>query len=263
MVRVEGIEPPRLAAGDFESPASTSSAIPARQGLFAQVGSAGQECFYPYGTDLAKRAAPMLKGRPVAHIRDVECSAGSTRGSWPSAAGRPRPTRSAPWRFAESSFFPVPPDAMLVPMAVSRPDRVWLYATIATVALGPRRPGRLRHRGAAVRLPRRVGHPPLRPAEFGRDLPGFLCPVRPLGHPAEGADADPLQARHDHVGLRPLQPVLVHGAVDRHPGRPLLHPGRAARPLRGPDPRRARPSPQRGGGDLGRRRSSSASCCSR
>ena len=36
--------------------------------------------------------------------------------------------------FAESSFFPVPPDAMMVPMAVSRPDRVWLYATIATVA---------------------------------------------------------------------------------------------------------------------------------
>ena len=35
MVRVEGIEPPRLAAGDFESPASTNSAIPARVGLFA------------------------------------------------------------------------------------------------------------------------------------------------------------------------------------------------------------------------------------
>lgn len=46
---------------------------------------------------------------------------------------------SAPWAlgavaFAESSFFPVPPDAMLVPMAVSRPDRVWFYATIATIA---------------------------------------------------------------------------------------------------------------------------------
>ncbi|MBB5764800.1 YqaA family protein [Methylorubrum rhodesianum] len=46
---------------------------------------------------------------------------------------------SAPWAlgavaFAESSFFPVPPDAMMVPMAVSRPDRVWLYATIATAA---------------------------------------------------------------------------------------------------------------------------------
>ncbi len=49
-------------------------------------------------------------------------------------AGRP----SAPYAlgavaFAESSFFPIPPDAMLVPMAVSRPDRVWLYATVATV----------------------------------------------------------------------------------------------------------------------------------
>lgn len=50
-------------------------------------------------------------------------------------AGKP----SAPWvlgavAFAESSFFPVPPDAMMVPMAVSRPDKVWRYATIATVA---------------------------------------------------------------------------------------------------------------------------------
>ncbi len=46
---------------------------------------------------------------------------------------------SAPWAlgavaFAESSFFPVPPDVMLVPMAVSRPDRVWFYATVTTVA---------------------------------------------------------------------------------------------------------------------------------
>ncbi|GJE54020.1 MULTISPECIES: YqaA family protein [Methylobacterium] len=46
---------------------------------------------------------------------------------------------SAPWAlaavaFAESSFFPVPPDAMLVPMAVSRPEKVWFYAAIATVA---------------------------------------------------------------------------------------------------------------------------------
>lgn len=50
-------------------------------------------------------------------------------------AGRP----SAPWAlalvaFAESSFFPVPPDAMLVPMVLARPDRVWRTALIATVA---------------------------------------------------------------------------------------------------------------------------------
>jgi len=35
--------------------------------------------------------------------------------------------------FAESSFFPVPPDAMLIPMALARPDRAWLYAAICTV----------------------------------------------------------------------------------------------------------------------------------
>lgn len=35
--------------------------------------------------------------------------------------------------FAESSFFPVPPDAILVPMSIARPSRAWLYAAISTV----------------------------------------------------------------------------------------------------------------------------------
>jgi membrane protein YqaA with SNARE-associated domain len=35
--------------------------------------------------------------------------------------------------FAESSFFPVPPDVMLVPMVLARPDRAWFYAAICTV----------------------------------------------------------------------------------------------------------------------------------
>jgi membrane protein YqaA with SNARE-associated domain len=34
--------------------------------------------------------------------------------------------------FAESSFFPVPPDVMLIPMALARPDRAWLYAAVCT-----------------------------------------------------------------------------------------------------------------------------------
>jgi membrane protein YqaA with SNARE-associated domain len=41
--------------------------------------------------------------------------------------------------FAESSFFPVPPDIMLVPMSLAKPQRAWLYAgacTIASVAGG-------------------------------------------------------------------------------------------------------------------------------
>ena len=35
--------------------------------------------------------------------------------------------------FAESSFFPVPPDVMLVPMALARPERAWFYATVCTL----------------------------------------------------------------------------------------------------------------------------------
>jgi membrane protein YqaA with SNARE-associated domain len=36
--------------------------------------------------------------------------------------------------FAESSFFPIPPDVMLVPMSLARPDRAFLLAAWCTVA---------------------------------------------------------------------------------------------------------------------------------
>lgn len=36
--------------------------------------------------------------------------------------------------FAESSFFPIPPDLLLVPMSLAQPRRAWAYATICTVA---------------------------------------------------------------------------------------------------------------------------------
>lgn len=50
------------------------------------------------------------------------------------AAGKPH----AAWilgcmSFAESSFFPVPPDVMLIPMALARPDRAWFFATLCTL----------------------------------------------------------------------------------------------------------------------------------
>ena len=35
--------------------------------------------------------------------------------------------------FAESSFFPVPPDIMLIPMSLARPNRAWFFAAICTV----------------------------------------------------------------------------------------------------------------------------------
>ena len=35
--------------------------------------------------------------------------------------------------FLESSVFPVPPDAMLIPMALARPEKAWSYAAVCTV----------------------------------------------------------------------------------------------------------------------------------
>jgi membrane protein YqaA with SNARE-associated domain len=36
--------------------------------------------------------------------------------------------------FAESSFFPVPPDAMLIPMALAQPKKAWRFALVCTIA---------------------------------------------------------------------------------------------------------------------------------
>lgn len=35
--------------------------------------------------------------------------------------------------FAESSFFPVPPDVMLIPMALAQPRKAWLFALVCTL----------------------------------------------------------------------------------------------------------------------------------
>lgn len=45
----------------------------------------------------------------------------------------------APWylaglSFAESSFFPIPPDVMLAPMSLANPRRAWQFALLTTLA---------------------------------------------------------------------------------------------------------------------------------
>ena len=51
-----------------------------------------------------------------------------------SLAARPSaPYALAAVSFSESSFFPVPPDVMLVPMMLARPDKAWFYALICTI----------------------------------------------------------------------------------------------------------------------------------
>lgn len=49
------------------------------------------------------------------------------------SAHRNAPVALGAVSFAESSFFPVPPDIMLVPMALARPERALTYAGICTI----------------------------------------------------------------------------------------------------------------------------------
>ncbi|MET0336697.1 MAG: YqaA family protein [Caulobacter sp.] len=50
------------------------------------------------------------------------------------AASRRAPASLFAVSFAESSFFPIPPDVMLAPMVLAKPERAWFYAGICTAA---------------------------------------------------------------------------------------------------------------------------------
>ena len=50
------------------------------------------------------------------------------------AASRHAMLAMAAISFAESSFFPLPPDILLIPMILAQPRRAWLIATVCTVA---------------------------------------------------------------------------------------------------------------------------------
>ena len=50
------------------------------------------------------------------------------------AAGKPHATWTlGAVSFVESSFFPIPPDAMLLPMSLARPDRAYYFAAVCTI----------------------------------------------------------------------------------------------------------------------------------
>jgi membrane protein YqaA with SNARE-associated domain len=65
--------------------------------------------------------APVTRSRLV---RYVETFSGYRYGSWVLAA----------IAFADSSFLPIPPDLLLVPMALLRPKQIWALCLICTLA---------------------------------------------------------------------------------------------------------------------------------
>jgi membrane protein YqaA with SNARE-associated domain len=94
--------------------------------------------------------------------------------------------KRAPWAlagvsFAESSFFPIPPDVMLIPMVLSQREKAWRYATIATVASVI---GGLFGYAIGYWLYDAVGLPILK--FYGREhaLDGFMTFVQDYGVPA-------------------------------------------------------------------------------
>ena len=61
--------------------------------------------------------------------------------------------------FAESSFFPVPPDVMLIPMSLARPERAYVYRALVHIDVGVRRLARLADRRVALRFGRALADP--------------------------------------------------------------------------------------------------------
>lgn len=49
------------------------------------------------------------------------------------AAGPRAPAALGSVSFVESSFFPIPPDILLIPMVIARRERAWWYALLCTV----------------------------------------------------------------------------------------------------------------------------------
>ena len=50
------------------------------------------------------------------------------------SASKRAPQALAAVSFAESSVFPIPPDVILVPMVMAKPEKAWRYAAICTIA---------------------------------------------------------------------------------------------------------------------------------
>src|SRR5204862_3787586 len=71
-------------------------------------------------TDGGRYRSPML--RPL-YDKVLALAGGNYAGPWLAAVS-----------FAESSVFPIPPDAMLAPMVFARPERAYHYAAICTIA---------------------------------------------------------------------------------------------------------------------------------
>ena len=114
MVPPAGLEPALPKETDFESVASTNSAKGARGTGMSELARG----------DGRTQAASWWR-TPHRALYEWTMGLAASRGATPAMA-----TVS----FAESSFFPIPPDVLLIPIAVARPERWLRWATVCTLA---------------------------------------------------------------------------------------------------------------------------------
>ena len=139
--------------------------------------------------------------------------------------------------FAESSFFPIPPDVILVPMALAQPEKARLYALVCTIAsvLG----GMLGYAIGAF-LYDTVGHWLISAYGYGEGIDAFRAAYAKWGAwiiLIKGMTPIPYKIVTIASGFAGYNFFMFVRAVDHHSGRALLHRGRAVaqygEPIRG------------------------------
>jgi hypothetical protein len=137
--------------------------------------------------------------------------------------------------FAESSFFPIPPDVMLIPMSLARPQKAWLYALVCTVTSVA---GGVVGYAIGALLYDSVGQWLINLYGYGDKVEAFRASYAEwrVDYPPEGPHADPVQARDHYVGLCKLQSAAVCGFFGHRTRRPVLYRRDRAESLRHMDP---------------------------
>src|SRR5262245_26477161 len=86
----------------------------------ARFAASPDDCYTDHGQGHAAKEFGMLR-----RIYDWVIALSASRYAMPALAAI---------AFAENSFFPIPPDAFIIPMVLAQPKRAWRIALIATVA---------------------------------------------------------------------------------------------------------------------------------
>ncbi len=141
--------------------------------------------------------------------------------------------------FAESSFFPIPPDIMLLPMSLARPKRAWWFAAVCTVASVA---GGVLGYAIGALLYDSLGQWLIHLYGLSDKVDAFRASYAEWGAVIillKGLTPIPYKLVTITLGLCRLQHLAVHPVLDRRARRPLLLRRGAAQPLWRCHPRRA------------------------